>query len=83
MYFVNDGFVRGGSCSKRKVNKSVNYSDKITYGGTFTFEFDLSKRLLVMETGGEVTIIDSKIGDYEFSPLILGHSDSEIEVTIL
>ena len=82
MYFVKDGEVHGGSGSERVIKEVVEDCDGFYPGGTFTFELDRSKRSLVMETEGEIFIIDQDVGDFEYVPVILS-TDPQIKITIL
>ena len=54
----------------RTVKKIEKDSDGYYPGGDFKFELDLSKRNFVMELDGEEVIIDSNLGDFEYSPIV-------------
>ena len=68
LYFVNDGYVNGGSDPGRKVKEVVKDSDGFYPGGDITMELDLSNRSLVMEINEERIILDGNLGDFEYSP---------------
>ena len=66
------GEVYGGSMP-RTVKKIETDSWGEYPGGDFKFELDLSKRNFVMELDGEEVIIDSNLGDFEYSPIVFSN----------
>ena len=70
IYNLYNGKVYGGSEPKRKV-KHIIKTRGFYPGCTYKMELDLLNRSLVMECNGERITIDSKIGDFEFSPVIM------------
>ena len=65
----SEGRVYGGSMPRRNVKEIERDSDG-NYGGDFKFQLDLSERTFQMEFGGEKVIIDSNLGDYDYSPIL-------------
>ena len=70
VYDVESGKVYGGSDPKRTVKQVQEDSDEYV-SGDFTMELDLSNRTLVMEVDNEKIIIDSNIGDFDYSPIVI------------
>ena len=87
LYGVRFGKVYGGSdpgTAGRKVKDVQKDSDGYYPGGDFTFELDLSNRSLVMEIDHERIILDSNLGDFQYSPFIRFRGDpDELLVTLL
>ena len=83
LYFVENGFVWGGSDPKRKVKQVKRDSDGYCPGGDFKFELDLSKRSLVMEIDDERIILDGNLGDFEYSPFVRFNRSFKEQVTLL
>ena len=71
VYSVWSGKVYGGSNPKRTVKQVQKDSDGYVPVGDYTMELDLSNRTLVMEVDNEKIIIDSNIGDFEYSPIVV------------
>ena len=82
VYDVDDGKVYGGSDPGRKVKQVQKDSDGYYPGGDFTFELDLSNRSFVMWINNQKIIIDSKIGDFQYSPIVI-LSWNAPEITLL
>ena len=81
VYGVWSGKVFGGSDPGRTVKQVQRDSDEYVPGADYTMELDLSNRSLVMEVGNEKIIIDSNIGDFDYSPIVLlGYSSPEISL---
>ena len=81
VYDVESGKVYGGSDPKRTVKQVQEDSDEYV-SGDFTMELDLSNRTLVMEVDNEKIIIDSNIGDFDYSPIVILEEDTT-EITLL
>ena len=80
----------GGSninLSGRSVRPRMAADGDLFYiGGDFKMEFDYGKKTLSMETDGEKVTIDSNIGDFQFSPIVIlrkSPDHPEFEVTLL
>ena len=71
VYDIDDGKVFGGSNPRRTVKQFQKDSDGYFPGGDFTFKLDLSNRSFVMWINNEKIIIDSKIGDFQYSPIVI------------
>ena len=71
VYGVEFGKVYGGSDPTRTVKQVQEDSDGYYPGGVFTMELDLSNRSFVMWINNEKIIIDSKIGDFQYSPIVI------------
>ena len=71
VYSVGCGRVFGGSDPGRTVKKVQRDSDNDFPGGDFTMELDLSNRSFVMWINNQKIIIDSKIGEFQFSPIVI------------
>ena len=82
VYGVDDGKVYGGSEPGRIVKQVEKDSDGNYPGGDYTMELDLSNRTLVMEVDNEKIIIDSNIGDFDYSPIVILEEDTT-EITLL
>ena len=80
VYGVWIGKVYGGSDPERTVKQVQKDSDGYYPGGDYTMEMDLSNRTLVMEVDNEKIIIDSNIGDFDYSPIVILY---EAEITLL
>ena len=78
IYHVRSGKVFGGSDPKRTVNQVQLDSDYNYPGGDFTMELDLSNRSLVMEVDNQKIIIDDNLGDFEYSPIVILWTGSEV-----
>ena len=79
VYSLWKGKVYGGSDTDRTVKQVERDSDYYIPGGDYKMELDLSAKNFVMELEGERITIDSNIGDYEFSPIvILDHRSPEL-----
>ena len=84
VYCVWNGKVYGGSDPERTVKQVRTDSDRYHPSGDFTMELDLSNRTLVMEVDNEKIIIDSNIGDFDYSPIvILDIFEITSEITLL
>ena len=46
-------------------------------------QLDLSNRSLVMEINEQKIIVDTNLGDFEYSPFLKMHGSEPLEVTIL
>ena len=78
-YHVDEGKVYGGSDPDRTVKQVEEDSDDYNPGGDYKMELDLSAKTFVMELDGERITIDSNIGDYDYSPIvILGKTSPEL-----
>ena len=83
IYNLYNGTVYGGSEPKRQV-KHIIRTNGFYPGGTYKMELDLMNGSLVMECNGERIIIDSKIGDFDFSPIIMfGKNYVSVPITLL
>ena len=71
VYSVWNGIVHGGSDPGRTVKQVQKDSDRYVPGGDYTMELDLSNRSLVMEVNNEKIIMDSNIGDFDYSPIVI------------
>ena len=71
VYRLWNGKVYGGSDPGRTVKQVERDSDDLYPGGDFKMELDLSAKTFVMELDGERIILDSNLGDYEFSPIVI------------
>ena len=88
IYNLYNGTVYGGSEPKRKVKHVIRTHGPRSHGFypgcTYKMELDLMNRSLVMECNGERIIIDSKIGDFDFSPIIMfGNNNVSVPITLL
>ena len=83
VYRLDNGEVYGGSDPGRTV-KLVDErdSDGLYPGGDFKMELDLSAKTFAMELDAKRIIIDSNVGDYEFSPIVILSSTSP-EINLL
>ena len=80
-YFLDDGYVYGGSGTKRNVIQVERDFLGYVSGGDYNMELDLSNRSFVMEIDKEKIILDGEIGDFQYSPIvILGH---DLNITLL
>ena len=83
VYSLHNGGVYGGSDPTRKVKQVEYESDGWFFpGGDFTMELDLSNRSFVMEVDKTKIIIDTKIGDFKYSPIVMLQGSSP-EVTLV
>ena len=82
MYSVYSGKVYGGSDPQRTVKQVQKDSNGYYPGGDFTIELDLSNRSFVMWINNQKIIIDSKIGDFQYSPIVI-LSWNAPEITLL
>ena len=83
IYNLYNGKVYGGSEPKRKV-KHIIKTRGFYPGCTYKMELDLLNRSLVMECNGERITIDSMIGDFDFSPVIMfGNNGVSVPITLL
>ena len=92
IYNVSSGEVFGGSNPGRtvkqvqKVDKNTDfdgnyhpiYSDGHVPSGDYTLELDLSNRSLVMEINNKKITLDDNLGDFEYSPIVIGYNNREI-----
>ena len=46
-------------------------------------ELDVMNRSLVMECNGERIIIDSRIGNYDFSPIVMFVESNPVDITLV
>ena len=84
VYSVLTGIVRGGSNPGRTVKQIQKDSNGYIPGGDYTMELDLSNRSLVMEVNNEKIIIDSNIGDFDYSPIVMCRCGWRVpEITLL
>ena len=70
-YFVHNGNVYGGSGTKRKVKQVERDDFGYVLGGDYTMELNLSNRSFVMEINGKKITLDGKIGEFEYSPIVI------------
>ena len=84
VYSLWNGKVCGGSDPFRTVKQVQRDSNGYVPSGDYTMELDLSNRTLVMEVDNEKIIIDSNIGDFDYSPIVIlcGLFDT-LEITLL
>ena len=71
LYDVWSGKVFGGSAPNRTVKQVQRDSDGYYPGGDFTMELDLLNWSLVMEVDNEKIILDGKLGDFEYLPIVV------------
>ena len=86
VYSVWSGKVFGGSDPGRTVKQVQEDSNAYVPGGDYTMELDLSNRSLVMWINNEKIILDSNIGDFQFSPIVIMTkflNEDSAEVTLL
>ena len=88
IYNVSSGEVFGGSNPGRTVNQvqkvlkdGLLMKFHYTPAGDYTLELDLSNRSLVMEINNEKITLDDKLGDFEYSPIVIGYKN--LEITLL
>ena len=71
----------------RSVRPEMAMDDDDCYiGGDFKMELDYGKKTLTLEENGEKVTIDSKIGDFQYSPIVILHNstyDDKFEITLL
>ena len=85
VYNLKDGRVHGGSRPNRIV-KRIQRDNKGFYPlCIYKMELDLLNRILVMECNEEKIVIDPKIGDFEYSPVVIfGHYNSHsVQVSLV
>ena len=82
VYSLHNGVIYGGSNPNRKVKQVEKDSDGFYPGGDFTMELDLSNRSFAMEVDETKIIIDAKIGDFKYSPIVI-LSPGSPEVTLV
>jgi len=82
VYRLADGKVCGGSDSDRTVKQITLDSDGYYPGGDYKLEMDLSAKTFTMELDGERYILDSNLGDFSFSPIVILNEDAP-EITLL
>ena len=90
VYSVWRGKVHGGSDPGRTV-KQVEWHNRLGSDGylpvcDYTMELDLSNRSLVMWINNEKIILDGKIGNFQFSPIVIMCSADPLcapEITLL
>ena len=82
IYNVYNGTVLGGSEPRRTV-KHVTRNHGFYSACTYEMELDVLKRSLVMECNGERIMIDSRIGDYDFSPIVMFVNSNPVEITLV
>ena len=81
IYNVSSGEVFGGSNPGRTVNKVQKvkgFMVHTTPAGDYTLELDLSNRSLVMEINNKKITLDDNLGDFEYSPIVIGYNNREI-----
>ena len=86
VYSVRSGKVYGGSDPGRTVKQVQRDSRGYYPGGDYTMELDLSNRSLVMWINNEKIILDGKIGNFQFSPIVIMCSADPLcapEITLL
>ena len=70
----------------RSVRQTMAKDDGFYIGGDFTMELDYSKKTFSFEEKREKVIIDSNIGDFQYSPIVILYkwaSSPEFEITLL
>ena len=82
VYCLTDGKVCGGSDPDRTVKQIKKDSDRYYPGGDYKLEMDLSAKTFTMELDGERYILDSNLGDFSFSPIVIMNSYAP-EITLL
>ena len=87
VYSVGSGKVNGGSNPNRTVKQVQEDCFGYKPGGDVTMELDSSTRSLVMWINNEKIRLDGKIGDFQYSPIIIFRGFSwpygPYEVTLL
>ena len=81
VYRVQCGDVFGGS-EPRRIVKQVQDFNGYVPGGIYTIELDLLNRSLVMWINNKKIILDGKIGDFQFSPIVILYPGAP-EITLL
>ena len=73
--------------SGKSVGKEMTKDENYFYvGGDFKMKLDLSQKTLSMVVDGENVTIDPKIGDFQYSPIVILYrrrGTPEFEVTLL
>ena len=78
VYSVLSGKVYGGSDPGRTVKQVQKDSNGYVPGADYTMLLDLSNRNLVMKVDNQKIVIDGNIGDFDYSPIVLGYNMREI-----
>ena len=81
MYSGSDHYPDG-----RSVRQGMARDGDFYIGGDFKMELDYGKKTLSFEENGEKVIIDSNIGDFQYSPIVIlskGTDSPEFEITLL
>ena len=81
VYDVRHGTVYGGSDPGRIVKPVHTDSEEYYFDDDLTMELDLSNRSFVMWINNQKIIIDSKIGDFQYSPIVILSSNAP-EITL-
>ena len=76
MYNGFNGTVYGGSQPQQKISHILKNLNGYFPACTYKFELDISNKTFAMELDGEKIIIDSKIGDFQYSPFVAFGCDS-------
>ena len=83
IYNAFNGTVYGGSQPQRNVNL-IQRTDGNRPESIYRMELDLSNRTFAIEQlNGEKIIIDPKIGDYEYSPVVMFGNTGSVKVRLL
>ena len=82
IYNAFNGTVYGGSQSLRRV-KQVIKTNGFYPECTYKLELDLPNKTFGMELNGEKIMIDSNIGDYDYSPVVMFGDTGSIEAMLL
>ena len=84
IYNVYNGSVSGGSemnwCGRQV--KHITRKNSFYPACIYKMELDLLNRIFVMECDDERIILDSKIGDFDFSPIVMFES-GPAQITLL
>ena len=84
VYNVYNGAVYGGSEPKRFVKHKARDAHDFYPACIYKMELDLMNRTFIVEFDNEKIMIDSKIGDYDFSPIVMfGNYYSPVQITVL
>ena len=70
----------------RTVRKEMAMDGDFYIGGDFKMEMDVSQKTLSLEVDGEKITIDKKIGDFQYSPIVILYQENDypgFELTLL
>ena len=84
VYNVYNGAVYGGSDPKRILKHQARDEHGFYPECIYKMELDLLNRTFIMEFDNEKIMIDSKIGDFDFSPIVMfGNYKAPVQITVL